>query len=69
MSESDKREEMIKAQEKEWQRKMQEMHDSFTPEEKAAIKRNAGKTVNELIDEWLTTPEGKAYMQEWREGQ
>ena len=36
---------------------LDELHASFTPEQKAAIKRNAGKTVRELMEENWNSPE------------
>ena len=41
--------------------RMAELHESFTPEEREAIRKNAGKTANQLREELEMTPEGRAY--------
>ena len=43
---------------------LDELHASFTPAQKAAIKKNAGKTVRELIEENWNTPEAVASRKE-----
>ncbi|MBQ8992468.1 AbrB/MazE/SpoVT family DNA-binding domain-containing protein, partial [Candidatus Saccharibacteria bacterium] len=45
--------------------RMEEIHASFTPEMMARIKKNAGKTVNQLREEMEKTPEGRAYIKEF----
>ena len=44
--------------------RMHAIQATFTPEQKAAIKRNAGKTASQLREELWDTPEGRAYIQE-----
>ncbi len=44
---------------------MAEIHATFTPEMKARIKANAGKTVNQLREEMERTPEGRKYIEEF----
>ena len=44
--------------------RMHALQATFTPEQKAAIKRNAGKTVSQLREELWNTPEGRAYIKE-----
>lgn len=39
---------------------LDELHASFTPAQKAAIKKNAGKTVRELMEENWNSPENIA---------
>lgn len=41
--------------------RMAEIQANFTPEMRARIKANAGKTVNQLREEMEKTPEGQAY--------
>ena len=41
--------------------RMVEIQATFTPEMKARIKANAGKTANQLRKELEATPEGQAY--------
>lgn len=41
--------------------KMAEIRAGFSDEERAAIRRNAGKTANQLRKEMEATPEGRAY--------
>lgn len=47
---------------------LKSIHDSFTPEQKAAAKRLGQeldhKSVGEVLDEWTRSPKGKKYMKE-----
>ena len=43
---------------------LDELHASFTPAQKAAIKKNAGKTVRELIEKNWNAPEAIASRKE-----
>ena len=45
--------------------RMAEVQATFTPEMKARIKANAGKTVNQLRQEMENTPEGRKYIEEF----
>ena len=43
---------------------LNELHNSFTPEQKAAIQQNAGKTARELREEWENSAAADAYYRE-----
>ena len=47
-----------------WSEQLEELHDSFSEETKEAIKKDTGKTVHEMMDEWADSSEGKVYYKE-----
>lgn len=46
-----------------WER-LEKLHSSFTPEQRAAMKADARKTASEIKDEWAKSPAGKTYFKE-----